>query len=147
MQPFAVRRVRIQTETLGASLAGEAQGSPFDVARERVVLLATDDHDFRAVAERELRREGYGVVTAAHAGHALLACLRASRVDVLVTELSMRDMSGPVLAQRIRRFYPDLPVVYVAGSGTAECDGLLARPFTRDDLVRQIDLALAGVVA
>lgn len=122
-------------------------GSTFDVARERVVLLVTDDEDFRAVAERGLRREGYDVVTAAHAGHALLACLSASRVDVLVTELSMRDMSGPLLAHRLRRFYPGLPVVYVASSGTAECEGVLARPFTCDDLVRQIDLALAGVVA
>ncbi len=134
MQPFAVRRVRIRMDT-----PSEAAAS--------VVLFVTEDSDLRAVAERALTDEGFEVETAAHAGHALLACLAGKHIDVLVTELSMRDMAGPRLARRIRRYYPDLPVVYLANAGTRECEGVLVRPFTRDDLVRYLTGALAGTLS
>jgi CheY-like chemotaxis protein len=99
------------------------------------------------VAERVLRAQGFGVVTAAHGGHALLACLTGTRFDVLVTELSMPDMTGPELAERVRRYFSDIPVVYIAGSGTAAREGVLVRPFTRDVLVAEIELALAATLA
>jgi hypothetical protein len=78
------------------------------------------------------------VLTAAHAGHAVLACLGAGRVDVLAAELSMDDVSGPGLAERLRRHCPDLRAVYFAKSGTPECEGVIVRPFTRDDLLSML---------
>ena len=111
--------------------------------RTPVVLVVTSDADLRAASERVLSREEYAVVTAAHAGHAVLACLKAGRVDVLVAELSMEDVSGPALAARLRRHCPEMATVYVAKSGTPECEGVLVRPFTRDDLVNALGLRLA----
>lgn len=131
MQPFAVRRVRIRVDT------------PRD-APASVVMFVTEDADLRAAAERVLTAEGFEVVAAAHAGHALLACLAGRHIDVLVTELSMRDMAGTRLARRIRRYYPDLPVVYLAKAGTSAGEGILVRPFTRDDLVGRLAGALSG---
>ena len=101
-----------------------------------VVLVVTPDANLREVSSRVLSREGYQVLTASHAGHAVLACLRAGRIDMLAAELSMDDMSGPALAERLRRHCPDLCTVYFATSGTPECDGVIVRPFTRDDLLR-----------
>ncbi|MBA2304256.1 MAG: response regulator [Acidobacteria bacterium] len=109
-----------------------------------VVLVVTSDADLRDVAARVLGREGYTVVTAAHAGHAVLACLKAGRVDVLVAELSMEDVSGPALAARLRRHCPEMETVYVARAGTPECEGMLVRPFTRDDLLVIVALRLAA---
>lgn len=109
---------------------------------DRVALLVTDDTDLREAAARALERDGYYVLTAAHAGHALLACLQAGRVDVAVMELSMDDVSGPALAERLRRQCPDMRAVYFAKRGTPECEGLLVRPFTRNDLLAEVGLAL-----
>lgn len=109
------------------------------------VLFVTDDRDLREAAERALSAIGYRVRTADHGGHALLACLEGGAIDVLVAEMSMQDTSGPTLAHRLRRHRPDLPVVYVAKSGTPECEGVLVRPFTRDALVRELELAMSGV--
>jgi CheY-like chemotaxis protein len=103
-----------------------------------VVLVVTPDANLREVSSRVLSREGYQVLTAAHAGHALLACLRAGRVDMLAAELSMDDLSGPALADRLRRHCPDLRAIYFAKSGTPECDGVIVRPFTREDLLRML---------
>lgn len=126
MQLQTVRRIAIPVAN---RTMAEAASAP-------VVLVVTPDANLREVSVRVLSREGYRVLTAAHAGHAVLACLRAGRVDMLAVELSMDDVSGPALAERLRRHCPDLRAVYFAKSGTPECDGVIVRPFTRDDLLR-----------
>lgn len=135
MQPQTVRRVSI---AVLESSVPEQPGPP-------VVLVVTPDTDLRQASARVLGREGYRVLTAAHAGHAVLACLQAGRVDLLAAELSMDDVSGPALAERLRRHCPGLATVYFANSGTPECGGVIVRPFTRDDLLAAL-AAAAGVV-
>jgi|SRR5687767_3436972 len=126
---------------LPAVVPALTDSNPLAGSAARVVLIVTADRDFREVATRVLRREGYTVLTAAHAGHAVLQSLR-TRVDIAAIELSMEDVSGPALAERLRRHHPDLQTIYLAKAGTPECEGLLVRPFTRDDLLAE--LALAG---
>ena len=110
-----------------------------------VVLIVTADADLRAAAARVVMREGYRAVTASHAGHALLACLR-ERIDIVATDLSMDEMSGPALAARVRRHSPQVATVYFANPGTHECEGLLVRPFTSDDLMAALASARATVI-
>jgi CheY-like chemotaxis protein len=109
--------------------------------RRPTVLVVTADADLRAAAKRALEEAGYSVITAAHAGHAVLACLEVEHVDLLVAELSMDDVSGPALAARLRRFSPEMSAVYFGNAGTAECQGVIVRPFTRDDLLSAVNLA------
>jgi two-component system cell cycle sensor histidine kinase/response regulator CckA len=130
MQSFA--RVR---PTSAPSNIRAASGAP-------IVLFVSDDRDLREAAERALGGVGFEVIAAGHAGHAILACL-GGPIDVLVTELSMRDTSGPALLEQARRYQPDLPVIYLAEAGTAEAPGVVVRPFTRDDLTRELARALA----
>ena len=137
MQPFAVRRVQISLDE-----TGPAAGTP---AGQQTVLLVTGDSDFRAAAERVLVRHGYRVVTAAHSGHALLACVTSGRIDLVASELSMEEMSGPALTERLRRHHPGLRAVYFGAGGTPECEGLLVRPFTRDELL--LELAASATIA
>jgi CheY-like chemotaxis protein len=106
-----------------------------------VVLVVTGDRGLREAAARVFANDGYVALTAAHAGHAVLACLKAGHIDLLVSELSMDDTSGPALAARLRRFCPELATVFLAPSGTPESDGVLVKPFSR------LDLLAAGAVA
>ena len=116
-------------------------------ARPRVILVVSADEDLRASAQRALERDGHEVVTASHGGHAVLACLKAGHVDVLAAELSMDDVSGPALAARLRRLCPEMAAVYFGNAGTADCEGILVRPFTRDDLVAAVAAASATAVS
>lgn len=102
------------------------------------LLLVTGDADLRAAAARVLAREGYHVLTAAHSGHALLACLTC-RIDIMVAELALEDTTGPALAATLRRHQPALRTVYLGDAGTPPAEGVIVRPFTRDDLVLQLD--------
>lgn len=133
MQPEAVRRVSVAVDESNCPDEGP------------VVLLVTADRDLRESAARALTTKGYRVLAAAHAGHAVLACMDAGHVDVAAIELSMEDVSGPVLAERLRRRCPGLRSIYLAKAGTPECEGILVRPFTRDDLVAKLVVALPAL--
>lgn len=110
-----------------------------------VVLIVSGDANLREAAARVATREGYRALTAAHAGHALLASLR-ERIDLLAAELSMEEMSGPALAEKLRRHTPGMGTVYFGTAGTRECEGILVRPFTGDDLLRALLAARADVL-
>jgi DNA-binding response OmpR family regulator len=102
------------------------------------VLFVTGDSDLRAASERALTGAGFRVQLAAHSGHAVLAGL-TSRVDVLITELSAPDISGPALADLLRRHHPEMRVIFMANPGTPEgIEHVVVRPFTRDDLLARI---------
>lgn len=111
----------------------------------RVALLVTPDQNLREAAARALERDGYTVLCASHSGHAVLACLEAGNVDVAAIELSMDDVSGPALTERLRRHCPAMRAIFFARSGTPECEGVLVRPFTRDDLLSRIGLSLVAL--
>jgi|RhiMethySRZTD1v2_1073278.scaffolds.fasta_scaffold2303655_1 DNA-binding NtrC family response regulator len=117
-----------------------AEGQPSAAHGIRAsILLVTDDCGLAAACSHVLEREGYAVTYAAHSGHAILACLSGRAMDVLLTELSMEEGSGPALAQRLRRHRPQLETVYVAQAGTLyEAANVLVRPFTCGDLLRRI---------
>ena len=114
-------------------------------AAARVALLVTPDQNLREAAARALERDGYTVLCASHSGHAVLACLEAGNVDVAAIELSMDDVSGPALTERLRRHCPAMRAIFFARSGTPECEGVLVRPFTRDDLLSRIGLSLVAL--
>lgn len=127
MDTCEVRRVSIPVDGIGAH------------GGQQTVLIVTGDADLREAAERALASAGYRVMTAAHSGHATLACLKGARVDILVAGLQMDDVSGPRLAERLRRHHPDIRAVYLAEPGTPECEGVLVRPFTRDELLMRLN--------
>ena len=138
MQPLATRRVSIPVidDTC-------RQASP---ARRRV-LFVNAEADLRTVVARVLESQDYDVRAVAHSGHAVLLG-RTEQFDVLVAELSGPDVSGPTLAEQLRRHCPGLATVFVALPGTPEgVDHVLVQPFTREDLLERIERALANVTA
>lgn len=135
MQPNA-RRTK---DTASRSSTGAADAP--------VILVVTGDSSLREVCGRVLEEDGYTVITAAHAGHAMLACLRNPHIDVLAVEMSMEDMSGPALAKRLRRHCPAMASVYFANSGMQECERVLVRPFTLDDFLAALALARGAAIA
>lgn len=136
METCAVRRVSIAVDGTGSFHDGPA-------TEGLNLLIVTRDEDLSAAAARALTAEGYHVSTASHSGHAVLACLTSHRVDVVLAELALDDMSGQALANTLRRHHPELRTLFMAPAGTPAREGIIVRPFTRDGLLAELR-ALTG---
>jgi two-component system cell cycle sensor histidine kinase/response regulator CckA len=120
--------------------------SPVDACGMRI-LLVEDDRAVRIVLRRALERAGLVVTEAVDALAALPLVEDLNfAVDVLVSDVMMPGMDGPVLVARARAVRPALPVVLMSGyaeppqreaaadPGTA----FLAKPFSATALVAAI---------
>ncbi|HKT60584.1 MAG TPA: response regulator [Gemmatimonadales bacterium] len=118
------------------------------------VLVAEDEDGVRELLRKTLTEYGYTVVTARHGRDALLlAGERGDRIDLLVTDVVMPEMSGRELAETLLDRRPDLKILYISGYTDDEVlqrgvrgreVGLLRKPFTTGELARRVRTALDG---
>jgi DNA-binding NtrC family response regulator len=108
------------------------------VNADRDTVLIVTDGDVGPAATRVLQQEGYDVVTARHAGHAYLAALTRARIDFLISEIRLDDMSGEALATMLRRYHPRLRSLYMADDLADGSAHTLVRPFTREELLDEL---------
>lgn len=98
--------------------------------RQPTVLVMSEDQDWCAALRRVLEQEGYAVLTARHAGHALVTSMRhPGRVDLLVSD------GG----QGRRR--SDLPLGIFRDNPGLRLLHLDQRPGTREQLLEAISRA------
>jgi hypothetical protein len=112
------------------------------------ILLVEDDEIMRGLTRQLLQEHGYTVFEA-NDGKTALEWVQSHRgsIDLLLTDVVMRRMSGPELVDRLNATHPTLKVVYMSGyTGElmAERDvlkrgiTLLEKPFTRTALLNTI---------
>jgi two-component system, cell cycle sensor histidine kinase and response regulator CckA len=118
------------------------------------VLLVEDEDGVRALMRQVLHKHGYNVLESRHGGEALLMCERHSgKIDLLLTDVVLEQMSGRELAERLIKVRPEMKVLYVSGyaddaivhhgvlnAGVA----FLQKPFTTEALARKIRYVLDG---
>ena len=115
------------------------------------ILIVDDDADALAAGAALLSVLGYRV-HAAQTGAAALALLEANlRIAVLLTDVAMPVQNGFELAAAAKALRPDLGVIYLTGysrdllpSGRRVPGRILAKPWTADELQREIRLCLDG---
>ena len=114
------------------------------------VLIVDDEEAVLDMARRTLEGCGYTVI-AAHGGvEALTSAAQGRRVDVLVTDVIMPQLSGPQLVERYLAKYPAPCIIYVTGyvddeTMRMELDEevtLLRKPFSPLELARTVRAVL-----
>jgi diguanylate cyclase (GGDEF)-like protein len=113
------------------------------------VLVVDDEHPFRLSAHRILTAQGYQVLHAATASEALRLCAaHHGDIDLVLTDMFLTDWQGHKLATHLRSMYPGLHVMFMSGdpSGGQLAGGntFLAKPFSRDQLVSGVSVAMAS---
>ena len=116
--------------------------------RERI-LLVEDEDAVRRVARRSLELHGYEICEASD-GSAALKLAEDHQFDLLLTDVMMPGMLGPVVAAEVRRLQPNVPVLFMSGhSDEIVRDKLLdpatpflAKPFTPAQLAQKVRHAL-----
>jgi CheY-like chemotaxis protein len=137
-------RVYLPVPEASESRPGEPASEPLElrVSGTETVLVVEDDTAVRSLVLRVLQRQGFAVLEATD-GREALEVLRAAerRVDVLITDAIMPEMSGTDLIREARVAHPAVRALLISGYGESDLAGgtpYLAKPFTPDQLVHRV---------
>jgi CheY-like chemotaxis protein/signal transduction histidine kinase len=123
----------------------------------QLVLVVEDEAALRGIVVMMAERLGYRVAEASKGPEALaLVENQDLRPDVLLTDLVMPEMNGRDLAERMRRLFPDLKVIYMSGYASGSIVDLeladpnvsfLRKPFSTADLRFHLERVVHGSAA
>ncbi|HLH29554.1 MAG TPA: PAS domain S-box protein [Terriglobia bacterium] len=110
---FTIYLPRVVSLTERAS--PEEQARPARPGTE-TILLVEDNEDVRLMVCEMLRTQGYNVIAALDQQQAISICSQKERrIDLMLTDVVMPEMSGPELAAQIRPLRPALRILYMSG--------------------------------
>ncbi len=92
------------------------------------ILVVDDEPSIRATAEQLLAAHGYEVITAVD-GFDGLVQLRRSLPDLIISDLSMPNMSGFEFLSVVRKRFPQIPVIAISGAYQGSRGGIIADAF------------------
>jgi PAS domain S-box-containing protein len=137
-----------------AEEAAATAAAPVPHIRQRGarVLVVEDQASVRDLVVRVLGRRGFEVIAFPDGAPALeWARGQAAPCDVVLTDVVMPEVGGRALADTLRARWADVPVVFMSGHtddivlrhGIEEArEHFIAKPFTPDELVQKLALAL-----
>jgi CheY-like chemotaxis protein len=118
------------------------------------ILLIDDDAAVRRAIGRLLRADGYMVIQAGSPSEAIeFARTHTARLDLVLTDVVMPDMSGVHLADELRRLIPDVRVLFMSGHPAAalvdpdqasRCVPFVRKPMGKTELLAAIRAAIEG---
>ncbi len=142
--PSADHKIGLESKSEVETVSPKRQGT--------TILLVEDDEIMRSLTKKVLEEHGYNVVEADD-GKSALAWVEShpGAIDLLLTDVVMRRMSGPELVERLHASQPSLKVVYMSGyTGELIAERevlrrdvtLLEKPFSRTALLNTIHSTL-----
>jgi two-component system, cell cycle sensor histidine kinase and response regulator CckA len=113
------------------------------------ILVVDDEPDVLASVTDALQLFGYGVVGSTDPREAFqIASTHPATIHLLLTDVVMPFISGPELAERVRRLIPNIKILFmsafttgaIADSGVSLPPGtpLLVKPFTMNQLTERV---------
>ena len=114
----------------------------------RRVLVVDDDQLIREMTRDALAQEGFRVHLATSGNEALEWLGRNGPVELLLTDLSMREMDGFELMEQVRQAWPSTEVVVLTGYASLEsaleairlgAADYLRKPVTAPEIVQMFE--------
>ena len=122
--------------------------------RSATILLVEDEPQVRAVASRVLRSGGFSVIEAANGSEGVEKSANfAGRIDLVLSDLVMPMMSGPMMWATIKRSRPGARIVFMSGfsadtlpdGGTLPSNAsFIDKPFTVEALLAKVRSELSA---
>ena len=110
------------------------------------ILIIDDEKNYLLVLQTLLEDEGYAV-TAIGDPETALAFLLESEVDVVITDMKMPGMNGREVLERVKKSWPNTPVLVMTAFGSIESAvelmkigafDYITKPFSNDELLLSI---------
>jgi CheY-like chemotaxis protein len=136
-----------------AATAASDDSAARPVSGGGIVLLADDDDDVRQIAAGMLRELGYRVIEANGGTAALQALATSERVDLLLVDYAMPDLTGAEVVRRALVSRPDLRILFMTGYADASAldrdvpdQPVIKKPFRMAEFSAAVRAALMRVV-
>ena len=117
---------------------------------ETITVLVVDDESMlRRLLEKVLKKEGYNVHLAPSAKDAL-EILRDNAVDIMISDIRMREMDGFALLKAVRDKYPNVGIIMMTGYADAYtvkdalllgADDYITKPFKSAEICMIVERA------
>lgn len=116
------------------------------------ILLVDDEPEVLSIFERILSPEG-AVILSAQSGAEALKIARRTRLDLVILDVKLPDVSGTEILRRIRKIDAAVPVIVVTSYGSVEtvrtsmrlgAFDYLTKPFDNQEIRRVAREALAS---
>jgi CheY-like chemotaxis protein len=136
------------------SISQPAEKNPFLPLRggSESILLVDDEAELVYAGRKMLERLGYQVVTASDGLEAFQRFIaEPNRFDLVITDQTMPDMTGEMLAREMLNVRSDLPIILCSGHGPSAdrelshkrakeigIRELISKPFEREEMTRVI---------
>ncbi|TWB34827.1 hybrid sensor histidine kinase/response regulator [Nitrospirillum viridazoti] len=154
---FSIHLPRLDEKALAQAAPAEESKdkAAADLTGMGTVLLVEDEDAVRVFGARALRNKGYTVLEA-RSGEEALDLLQGERggdVDLIVTDVVMPQMDGPTMIEQVRRFRPDVKVIFISGYAEDRFrhslkDGavvdFLPKPFSLKQLAAKVKEVMEG---
>jgi CheY-like chemotaxis protein len=122
-------------------------------ARGETILLVEDEDAIRRLTARFLQQLGYRVLSARRGLEAVaVAAGHHGVIHLVLTDIRMPELTGPELVERLRVARPGLPALFMSGyvndpvarrgGVNPHAEGILAKPFTLEQLAQRVRAAL-----
>lgn len=114
------------------------------------ILIVDDEESVRRIISIQLRRLGHETLEAPD-GPEALELIESSEISIVITDLKMPKMDGLELLQKLRRHYPQIPVIMITAHGTIDTAveamklgafDYITKPFNQDDFLKTIERAI-----
>lgn len=146
-------RIYLPEASAAAEALPEVKPAAKAAQERRTILVVEDERSLRKLTRKTLSEAGHTVFEAGDASEALEVSRKTEGIiDLLLTDVIMPGMSGKKLADVLVTERPGISVLYMSGYTDGEIatqgvleqgTSILRKPFTRDELMRQVENALA----
>jgi len=117
-----------------------------------LILVVDDEESIREITRGTLETFGYSVLTASDGTEALaIYADRKNEIAVVLTDMVMPFMDGPVTIRALQRMNPDVRIIAASGLGTGQRAGegtlegvavFLNKPYTAEKLLKTLSKVL-----
>src|SRR5262249_49961599 len=110
---FSVYLPRVDDPVAAAGPRADARAAS---SGTETILVVEDEEAVLSLIGEGLRGRGFTVIETRDASEALEICVgRGARVDLVLTDVILRGISGPEMAARLAKARPDLKVLFMSG--------------------------------
>ncbi|MGV3774635.1 MAG: ATP-binding protein [Verrucomicrobiales bacterium] len=120
-----------------------------EMSGNQLILLVDDEDLLLTMGEMVLSSFGYTVLTANSGAKAIeIFKQQPDKIDLVITDLVMPQMSGREVIEQLRKINPSIRVICASGymrtTGPEEEDTYLQKPFASQDLLRKVKQVLGA---